>query len=222
MSGKSHPAAEHDVYRELLRKLTTHSVPSHHCPLAIGLAGCQRGDGATTIAANLAMTASRMWSNEILLIDANVYHPSIDQLFQITPPKDGLVHRLQAGQSASECVFESSTPRLSLMPTAKMNSISSTSIPSLMVKEMLDSLKHCFDFIIIDLPPIHATTPGYAIAPYLDGVVLVSRANVQHCKLINASARVLRDINAHVLGAVYNHVSPVSTEQSHISLTKTP
>lgn len=56
------------------------------------------GEGKSTIAANLAIFMARTGKNT-LLIDANIYHPMVQKLFNLLPESEGLSHAILAYSS---------------------------------------------------------------------------------------------------------------------------
>jgi Mrp family chromosome partitioning ATPase len=69
---------------------------------------------------------------------------------------------------------------------------------------LLESLKHSFDLIIFDLPPANELTTCYAFASCMDGIVVVVEPRQVDRDVARRSARQLKEVNAKLLGVVYN------------------
>ncbi len=78
------------------------------------------------------------------------------------------------------------------------------------MKQLLDLMGKRCELILLDTPPILSVTDGYALAPTTDGVILVVRPGVTKMGELQQAIAKLRGVNAHILGVVFNRVSPRS------------
>ncbi len=76
------------------------------------------------------------------------------------------------------------------------------------MKGLLKSLKAQFDAVILDCPPLMATTDATVLGAYADATLLVARANVTEKGAITHCMEQLRDVRAPVLGTILNDVDP--------------
>ena len=60
------------------------------------------------------------------------------------------------------------------------------------------------DHVILDTPPLLTAADAAALARYVDGVLLVVRANQARRDQIQRAKAMLAQIDAHVLGVVFN------------------
>jgi capsular exopolysaccharide synthesis family protein len=74
-------------------------------------------------------------------------------------------------------------------------------------RELIEEVRESYDHIIFDSPPVGAVTDAAILAPQLDGVLLVLRANRTHRKAVHAALRQLRDVGANVVGGVLNCIA---------------
>lgn len=189
-------------YYALLRRLqAVGDSASHHSP-AFGITSCQARAGVTTVAANLALAAASVNPGRVLLVDANVSKPAIGKVFR-TSAEAGLVDVLAGDKPAFDCVTETSWPNLTLMLAGRTQSGREPTYDASAIDEMLDTLKHVFQTIIFDLPPVHPLTNCYSLAGRLDGVLLVTVEGLDQQQGAEALQH-LADVKANVLGAVYN------------------
>ena len=71
---------------------------------------------------------------------------------------------------------------------------------------LLSRLKHLYDFVIIDTPPVLPVSDALLLAPHADGIIMTARAGWLNRALIGKALEQLREANANVLGLVLNQV----------------
>ena len=70
----------------------------------------------------------------------------------------------------------------------------------------MDDIRQNFDTIIFDLPALSASPDARAIAPFLDGIVLVATYGRTSAGALSHAAMSLRAIRANPLGVVVNRM----------------
>ena len=70
----------------------------------------------------------------------------------------------------------------------------------------IDEIRQNFDTIIFDLPALSSSPDARAIAPFLDGVVLVATCGRTSAGALSHAAMSLRAIRANPLGVVVNRM----------------
>jgi Mrp family chromosome partitioning ATPase len=74
------------------------------------------------------------------------------------------------------------------------------------MSEILHELASQFDTVILDAPPLLMVTDALAIAPRVDGVLLVIKPSITKRSALKNVLEQLRQVNAKVLGVVMNDV----------------
>ena len=69
---------------------------------------------------------------------------------------------------------------------------------------LIDELRTRFDVVILDTPPVVPVTDAAVVATYVDGVIVVFRHGKTRRAHLATSLRLLRGVNARVLGLVLN------------------
>ena len=73
------------------------------------------------------------------------------------------------------------------------------------MRKLLRMLRERFEFVVVDSPPILPYADGRALAPFVDGVVFVGRADVVTRDAMARSIELLHDVHsAPVLEIVLN------------------
>lgn len=192
-----------DQYAALLQQVLSRdgSLDSNSC--AIGLTSCARKSGVSTVAANLAVHAADVLDQPVLLVDANVAHPSMQRTFG-TNGCPGLVESLSGQALALDCVQSSEVENLSLLTTGSTSARMRGVYEPKTLTEFMDVIGGAFGFIVFDLPAVHDLNHCHALAAGLDGIVLVLEAESAKAEESEWAAQRLQQAGAHLMGVVLN------------------
>ena len=72
------------------------------------------------------------------------------------------------------------------------------------MKELSEKLKAQFDYLFFDTPPVLVVSDALALAPVVDGAVLVCRHLVSYVSDIEKSVNMLNFVKINILGTVIN------------------
>ena len=73
--------------------------------------------------------------------------------------------------------------------------------------QVINHLNQAFDLIVIDSPPMLTVTDAAALAPTMDGVVLVAKPGTTKLGALGQALEQLEAVGACVLGVVLNEVN---------------
>ena len=194
-----------EYYDALVRRLQAGGIGLTDVePQAIGVTSCQSREGVTTVASNLAIAAAKVAKGPVLLVDANVRQPAVNRVFRVKA-KRGLVDALSGEHPVFSLMKDSRIANLSLLSSGKRkkNERPPSYAPSV-IRDLFDNLKDVFNIIVVDLPPAQPLTTCLSMASCLDGVLLVIAANKVRRDVAVRTRRQLSEVNADVLGVVYN------------------
>ncbi|MGO6902502.1 GNVR domain-containing protein, partial [Rhizobium ruizarguesonis] len=171
--------------------------------VVIGIVAVNPGGGASTIACELAALSSISGAHT-LLIDAAAQKSSLSK--SIAPHSStGLVDVLENGELIQTAAL-ALTPTLKFLPLGKVEAVTpAIRLSSRRTQLSFTDLKKEFDAIFVDISAFSASPDANAIAPELDGVLVVT----SHGRTsIDDTMRVidtLRNVGAEILGAIINH-----------------
>ena len=170
-------------------------------PQIIVLTSPGRGEGKSTVSANLGVALGQM-DKKVLLADCDFRNPVMHKIFGLRNLY-GVVNVL-AGEHDLPEVWQEPLPGLRIV-TAGMSPLNPAELlGSRHFAEFLGQLRQEFDYILLDTPPVGIFSDPLAIAPRTDGVLLVIDAQKTRKGTFWQSVRSLRAVRANLLGTIMN------------------
>jgi capsular exopolysaccharide synthesis family protein len=169
-------------------------------PRAIGLTSSFGGEGVSTLAANLAIAAAAGGVGKVLLVDANLEHPSLHNIFGF-PLSPGLVEFL-SGRSPADCAHHvAGASHLALLTAGAPPDVidGDTAFAA-----RVEILKQTCDCVIFDLPPVADAVFPPNLLSLLDGVLLVTESERVQRRSLWRTKCALEGAGANILGVVVN------------------
>jgi capsular exopolysaccharide synthesis family protein len=161
--------------------------------------GPTSGEGKSLTAINLAVSIARGVDKTVLLVDADLQRPTVHRYFGWTTER-GLADYFSKGTPVADLLVRPEAfPRLVIMPGGQTGSESTRFVTSPRMQNLINELKTLYQggYVIFDLPPLLSHADALALAPLVDGIVLVaemgrtSREAVQQCLKMLAGLPVL-------------------------------
>ncbi|MEO5339262.1 MAG: Wzz/FepE/Etk N-terminal domain-containing protein [Magnetococcus sp. MYC-9] len=214
-------------YAEAVRVIRTALVLSmDRPPQVITVSSSTPQEGKTTVSINLAR-AFQLSGERVLLVEADMRKPRMNKYFHL---KDGNINNLLADlnfwndEGEPELPVTASGPprKEELQAVRKEISVSrdglhlllchttqaspSEALASQKWQRILGVLRHDYQRIIIDSPPVLAVTDTYILSTQSDGVMFVVMAGKTQRNLVRSAVQNLTRVNANMLGLVLNTV----------------
>lgn len=164
------------------------------------------GEGKTTLAANLAVSHATL-GIKTLLIDGDLRNPELTR--SLSPNADAGLLEVATGQIPLEQVLllDRSTG-LSILPSAAMRD--HDTITELMfsqqMSDLIDRLRHHFELIIIDSPPLVPLVDGRALAELSDRIILALAWDQTPEDVVAHTIDLLSPVYDRLLGTVLTRV----------------
>ena len=180
----------------------------------IGIVGIAGGAGTTTVAANLAFLHSASGSRT-LLIDTCASNPTISRYFAPEGAK-ALIDILNNPDSYSFPMTDEPNC-LTVLPVGRFDDGMSPGdrLSSQRTSLAFSDIKKWFDITLVDLPSLKDLADARAIAPLLDAVVIVARADVTTLDGLDAGINALHSVGARIIGVVLNAVTAKNARREH-------
>lgn len=164
-----------------------------------------KGDGKTTVAANLAAAMALDYEQQVLLIDADLRSPSIHRYFGISATP-GLSEYLGSnnGSDLVSYIRNTSLPGLRILPAGNSSAVSAELLASEKMKSLVRELPEMFPGhqIIVDTSPILSTSDPLILSRLMDATIMVVRAGKTPRNCLSAA---FKSVGANkIMGVVLN------------------
>ena len=156
--------------------------------------GSAPGDGKTTTAINLAITASQDVNQSVLLVDFDLERPAMAQRLGLEKTV-GLSDYLCGNAELEEIFYNTDVNRLFVVPSFERTHLSESFI-SPKVLALLDHVKELGPNLltIFDMPPITSSDNVLAMVPYADTLLLVVSEGQTNRSLLRRAIQMIEDI----------------------------
>lgn len=189
-------------YAALLRLAEAQQSAAGLASYTLGVTGCGRGQGVTTVAVNLAIVAAQNGARRVLLVDANSQNPSVGKYLKLRAHTD--IDVLNGSAWLRETLQHTSVDGLSILTIGSGSKKLGSHFTVADVSALLDELRAEFELIIFDLPQADELSECYAYAEMLDGLFLVVEAGRVDVAVARRVKQRLDHCQANLLGAIYN------------------
>jgi capsular exopolysaccharide synthesis family protein len=187
-------------YEKLLAALR--SLPASRRSRALMICSATSGEGASTVAAQLALTCARQDDTKTLLVDANLRHPDVHRRFGI-PRVPGWTNALSEGGDVTHCTRQG-LDGLHLLTIGNARLRSERIFDSERFSPLLSRLEEAYDNVILDSAPVNISSEALALAQQVGAVVLVVLAERTRIDVIAAARDKLVSRDAYICGVVLN------------------
>jgi capsular exopolysaccharide synthesis family protein len=177
------------------------------------ICGCEAGDGATTVAINLAAALAGSGLKTVL-IDGDMRKKNRYKRLNENATL-GLSDYLTDGASLSEILYETTTDNLFYIPCGKLIDNPVRILCSKNMEEVRDELANNYEYIIYDMPAINAAMDAKVIAVNSDATILVSSIGVTEKRRLVEAANMLKEVNANLIGTIINRTDMEQYKASH-------
>lgn len=182
-------------------------------PKAILITSTIPGEGKTLVSVNLAASFARH-AKKTILVDCDLRRPMLHRHFEL-PNDAGLLKWYENGARTDSPHLDGVADlgiipigeNISLLRSGGRSKSPTGLLESPAFRQLIERLKHEYDLVVVDSPPLGAVTDSLLIAESTDEVVYVCRFNRALRKHIRLYIRALRQGKNEILGVVLNGLS---------------
>jgi len=146
------------------------------------------GEGKTFTTTNLAFSIAMEKDKTVLLIDADVEKSALSSIFGIKEER-GLVEYLRGETDGlSDVIFNTSLSNFKIIPAGRSDGYSTELFSSENMLGLMNEISRRYDdrIVILDLPPLLATSEAVVLASMAGQIVMVVEAGSQQGDVIEA------------------------------------
>lgn len=169
-------------------------------------------EGKTTVAANLAAAFAEA-GNKVLLVDADVRHPSVGEKLGIEGTI-GLTHMLTNKVSSKEAIQRYWKPNFHILPAGKQSMNPSVLLNSRAMRSMIEQVSGVYDYVIIDTAPLQVANEAAVFAKEGPELLMVVGYGATEKKHLRDSLQELRTLDIEPVGVAVNLTEPEKPHKS--------
>lgn len=180
-------------------------------PKVIAVTSSVPNEGKSTVALHLARSFSEM--EKVLLIEADMRHPTLARNLDLDPHRPGLSNLLAKTHQINECIVRDKNVKLDILTSG----ISPANPLAFLSMKRLDMLIKVFgnfyDRIIIETPPVNAVSDAVIISRLVESVLYIVHGDKTRREQITSGLRMLKQVRAPIEGIVINHSQNIDTSK---------
>ncbi|MGN0405919.1 MAG: CpsD/CapB family tyrosine-protein kinase [Bariatricus sp.] len=157
---------------------------------------------ACAVAASLGSIGKK-----VLLIDADIRKSVFIKRYEIKGNPNGLSQYLSGQKKLAEVCYGTNIENMDIILAGPYSPNPAELLEDSLFRELLDSAREKYDYIIIDTPPMASVIDGAIIAGLCDGAVIVVESGVVSCRLVQRVKLQLEKSGCRILGVVLNRVN---------------
>ena len=161
-------------------------------------------EGKTSVATNLGAALSEM-GMRVLVVEADLRRPVIGKFLAKQSGK-GLTDVIMGTARLEDAVVKTENENLFVLMSGAKPPNPAELVSSQTMKDLLAGLRESFDYVIVDAPPVLAVSDAVAMAPMMDGVLVVASHNIATRGGARHTVEVLGKVETRILGVVINNV----------------
>ncbi|GLI55792.1 capsular polysaccharide biosynthesis protein [Propionigenium maris DSM 9537] len=162
------------------------------------------GEGKSFVTANYAMSVA-ISGEKVLLIDCDIRRPRAHSIFNLKV-ETGIADILLGKKRTEEVIFKEVEKNLDLLPSKHLNNNVTELFLGGRMKNLIENLKKDYDLILLDTPPLLATSDAAILSKYSDGVIFVCGYGMITKKELIQAKKMLSKAEANLYGIVINKI----------------
>lgn len=164
------------------------------------------GEGKSTTACNLAIALAQAGS-QVALVEGDLRRPRVSEYLGIEKSV-GLTTVLVGRVALDAALQQAATPGLDVLASGALPPNPSEILQTNAMRSLVSELRHRYDVVLIDAPPLLPVTDASLLASISDGAILVVKHGETGLDEVRTATERLHSVGARLLGTVLS-MSPV-------------
>ncbi|UCH82345.1 MAG: polysaccharide biosynthesis tyrosine autokinase [Nitrospiraceae bacterium] len=198
---------EHNHFTEALRSFSTFIQFSNGPtpPKKILITSPLPSEGKTLLATHIAKNCLH-FSGKGVIVDADMRRQGFHEILNVDNDS-GLSSYLSGKAHLKDIIKKFPNPEFDTVTSGPTATNPSSLLNSYRMKKFVDHLSRKYDFVIIDSPPIVGIPDSLILSKYVDYVVVVVRASNTPRNALLRTIKLLKGVNANILGVLLNGIN---------------
>jgi len=175
-------------------------------PRVLTITSGTRKEGKTTVSLNLAAALCEVTKGRVVVVDGDPRGPGVHLLANAEVDKD-MFDILQGEKlSLDDAVYETAVPGLDIIPACNITELDGQAgLLANRCEALLSELRRFYSFIIVDTPPVIASSEACTFGLHSDGALLVARLEKTSREVTKRAAEELQHSGTKILGCILTH-----------------
>ena len=210
---KSDPYYTDNRFTEAVRTLRTSLLFNGESKPAkvIAITSSVPNEGKSTIALHLARSFSEM--EKVLLIEADMRHPTVAKNMNLSPHRPGLSNLLAKTHQINECIIRDKNLKLDILTSGISPANPLVFLSMKRLNMLIKVFGNFYDRIIIETPPVNAVSDAAIISKLVETVLYVVHGEKTKREQITTGLRMLKQVNAPIEGIIINHSQSIDADK---------
>lgn len=192
--------------REAYKSLRTNLQFCGNDKKVITITSSVSGEGKSTVTLNLAVSLAES-GKKVMIVDADMRRSVLLGRVAVNSNVKGLSYFLSNQSKLEEVVCSTNVENLHIIFSGPVPPNPTELLDSEVFREMLDTLRQTYDYILIDTPPLGSVIDSAIVAKISDGAIFVIQSEaISYRFACNVKAQ-LEKSNCPILGVVLNKVN---------------
>ncbi len=141
---------------------------------ALAVTSPDPGAGKTLTSLNLALTLAQEGERRVLIVETDLWKPSLSRYLELESPEPGLCQLIEDGGSLKDAIVPIWGAGLDLLPAGSRGRVGNL-LAQRRMTELISEMRSLYEIVVLDSPPF-VLASGRALASAADGVLLIVRA----------------------------------------------
>jgi capsular exopolysaccharide synthesis family protein len=192
------------ISSEAIRRLKNNIIYQHGetPPKTIAVTSAEKGDGKSTIVANLGIAFAEE-GFKTLLVGADFRRPKLGKYLGISTKK-GLSHYLEGQLSFEDLIRDTDQVNLKAIVAGENTKTPEILGSSMLFKQLLNKMEEIYDVIIFDTPPFGIISDSTAILKKAEATVVVAKYRKTNQGMLLRTLEELSNIQANITAVALN------------------
>jgi capsular exopolysaccharide synthesis family protein len=168
----------------------------------IGVVSASPGEGKTTVSIGLARHLALGGRDRVLLVEADLRRPALDEALGLPPPTVGVRQHLEAGRGPLVIRRLSGNDGCWVLSAGEGTLRRPDVLASPRMVALLEAARASFRYVVVDCPPIAPVADAILLQDHLDGFVFVVRSRHAPREAVQRATEQLKA--GAILGIVFN------------------
>jgi len=197
-----------EQFRTLRNSIVT--LNPEGAPRTVVVTSALRGEGKTVATLNLALALAEMPGVQVLVIDANLHHPALEDYLGL-PRRQGLSELLSGRLPLDQAIRSTYAQGVAILGAGAPPKNPSELLSSDRMRTLLRSLKQRYSYVLIDTPEASTISDASLLGAITDGILLVVRLGSTPRQYVEQTSAMLEALGGNVLGTCLTGASMLDT-----------